>query len=160
MTPVPRTLTISIDDIARNAFFTHYVSGFSTTCDVIESLYAQSPADRPLPASVDAVSLAFFSFQFDNTQALRISREKYLSALTLLNKALKSSKSATSDSTLLAVLLLDLFEKITNSNPRSISSWMSHINGALALVELREGPPLQNHARSSALSTSEHEPDH
>ena len=146
MAPVPRTLTISIDDMARDAFFTHYVSGFSTTYDVIESLYAQSPADRPLPASVDAVSLAFLSFQFDSTQALRISREKYLSALPLLNKALKSSESATSDSTLLAVLLLDLFEKITNNNPRSISSWMSHINGALALVELRESPPLQNHA--------------
>ena len=146
LAPAPRTLTISIDDTARNAFFTHYVSGFSKTYDVAESLYAQSPADRPLPASVDAVSLAFFSFQFDSTPALSIAREKYLSALPLLNKALTSSESATSDSTLLAVLLLDLFEKITNNNPRSISSWMSHINGALALIEMREGPPLQNHA--------------
>ena len=146
MAPVRRTVTTSLDDMARDAFFTHYVSGFSKTYDVIKSLSAQSPADRPLPASIDAVSLAFFSFQFDSTQALRISREKYLSALPLLNKALKSPESATSDSTLLAVLLLDLFEKITNNNPRSISSWMSHINGALALVELREGPPLQNHA--------------
>ena len=123
----------------------------------MESLYAQSPAGRPLPASVDAVSLAFFSFHFDSTQALRISREKYLSALPLLNQVLKSSESATSDSTLLAVLLLDLFEKITNNNPRSMSSWMSHINGALALVGLREGPSLQDYTGlrlSARLSTN------
>ena len=123
----------------------------------MESLYAQSPADRPLPASVDAVSLAFFSFHFDSTQALRISREKYLSALPLLNQVLKSSESATSDSTLLAVLLLDLFEKITNNNPRSMNSWMSHINGALALVGLRESPSLQDYTGlrlSARLSTN------
>ena len=157
LAPVPHTLTTTIDDMARNAFFTHYVSGFSKTYDVIETLYAQSPTDRPLPASVDAVSLAFFSFQFDSTQALHISRERYQSALPLLNKALKSSESATSDSTLLAVLLLDLFEKITNNNPRSIGSWMSHINGALALVEVREDPPLQDYTGlrlSARLSTN------
>ncbi len=52
--------------------------------------------------------------------------------------ALKTPESATSDSTLLAVLLLDLYEKITNSNPRSSDLWMSHVKGALALVRLRD----------------------
>ena len=150
-------MAATVDDRARNAFFTHYVSGFSKTYDVLESLYKQSPADRPLVASVDAVSLAFFSFQFDCQQASHVSREKYLSALPLLNKALQTPGFATSDSTLLAVLLLDLYEKITNNNPRSIGSWMSHINGALALVDLREGPPLQDYTGlrlSARLSTS------
>lgn len=63
---------------------------------------------------------------------------KYLYALPMLNKALNSPDSAKSDSTLLAVLLLDLFEKITNTNPRSTDSWMSHVNGALTLVKLRD----------------------
>ena len=121
------------------------MSGFSKTYDVLEFLYKQSSTDKHLIASVDAVSLAFFSFQFDCTPASRISREKYLSALPLLNKALCTPECATSDATLLAVLLLDLFEKITNNNPRSIGSWMSHINGALALVEAREKPELQGH---------------
>ncbi|KAF6232189.1 hypothetical protein HO173_009572 [Letharia columbiana] len=155
--PIPRTLATTIQDRARNAFFFHYVSGFSKTYDVLEPLYEHSPSDRPLIASVDAVSLAFFSFQFDCEQASHISREKYLSALPLLNKALRSPESATSDSTLSAVLLLDLFEKITNNNPRSIGSWMSHINGALALVEMRESPLLQDytgHRLSARLSTN------
>ncbi|CAD6582208.1 MAG: hypothetical protein ASARMPRED_000899 [Alectoria sarmentosa] len=142
---VPPSLTIALDDRARNAFFSHYVSGFSKTYDVLESLYKQCPKDRPLTASVDAVSLAFFSFQFGCTQASQVAREKYLHALSLLNRALKSPESVTSDSTLLAVLLLDLFEKITNNNPRSIGSWMSHINGALALVERRKAPSLQDY---------------
>lgn len=77
--PIP--LAATIYDRARNAFFTHYVSGFSKTYDVLENLYKQSPADRPLIVSVDAVSLAFFSFHFDCQQASHVSREKYLSAL-------------------------------------------------------------------------------
>ena len=155
--PVPRTLSTTIDDKARNVFFSHYVSGFSNTYDVLESLYQQSPLDRPLIASVDAVSLAFLSFQFDSTQASHVSREKYLSALPLLHKALRTSEGATSDSTLLSVLLLDLYEKMTNNNPRSIASWMSHINGALALVDLRKQPLLQDYTGlrlSARLSTN------
>ena len=64
--------------------------------------------------------------------------EKYLYALPLVNTALREPESKTSDSTLLAVLLLDLFEKITNKNPRSFDSWMSHVNGGLALVRSRD----------------------
>ena len=154
---VPRTLSTTIDDRARNAFFSHYVSGFSKTYDVLEPLYQRSAPDRPLNASVDAVSLAFLSFQFDCTQASRLSRDKYLSALPLLNKALRTPESATSDATLLAVLLLDLYEKITNNNPRSIGSWMRHINGALALVDMRKEPLLQDYTGirlSARLSTN------
>ena len=155
--PVPRTLGAPIDDRARNAFFSHYVSGFSKTYDVLESLYQWSAPDKPLNASVDAVSLAFLAFQSDCTQASHLSRDKYLSALPLLNKALSAPESAASDSTLLAVLLLDLYEKITNNNPRSIGSWMSHINGALALVDMRKEPLLQDYngiRLSARLSTN------
>lgn len=142
---MPQTVTITIDNRARNAFFSHYVSGFSNAYDILESLDEQSPSNRHLSASVDAVSLAFFSSQFDCIQASYNAREKYLYALPLLNKALKSPESATSDSTLLAVLLLDLFEKLTNNNPRSTDSWMSHVNGALALVKLRDNKQIQNY---------------
>ena len=37
----------------------------------------------------------------------------------------------------MAPLLLDLFEKITDSQPSSNKSWTSHVNGALALVKYR-----------------------
>lgn len=142
---IPQTVTITIDCRARNAFFSHYVSGLLKTYDILHSLYEQSPVDRHLSASVDAVSLAFFSSQFDSTQASHSAREKYLYALPLVKNALQSPETATSDSTLLAVLLLDLFEKFTNNNPRSTDSWMSHVNGALALVKLRNHQQFQNY---------------
>ena len=135
---VPQAPTITIDDKARNAFFSHFVFGFSKAYDVLGTLYGQSSLDRHLAASVDAVSLAFFSFHVNSARASHLAREKYSYALPLLNKALQGPGSAASDSTLLAVLLLDLFEKITNRNPRSAESWMSHVNGALALIKLRD----------------------
>lgn len=141
---VPPTLTITINERARKAFFSQYVAGFSTTYDVLETLYGHCPTDRHLPAAVDAVSLAFFSFQFSAPQALSIARERYAYALPLLNEALASSETATSDSTLLAVLLMDLYEKITNNKPPSEDSWMSHVNGALALVKLRDHKQFQD----------------
>jgi hypothetical protein len=143
---VLKTLTITIDERARSAFFSHYVSGFSKTYDILETLYKQSSVDGHLAASLDAVSFAFFSFQFAYPPASHLARQKYSHALPLLNKALKSTESATSDPTLLAVLLLDLFEKITNKNPRSTDSWMCHVNGALALVRLRDSSQFRNYA--------------
>ena len=55
----------------------------------------------------------------------------------MTNKGLKSSKEVTKDTVLMASLLLDLFEKITDSEPRNNKSWTSHVDGALALVNLR-----------------------
>ena len=135
---LPSTLTTSIDVRARNAFFSHYISGFFVTYDVLGSLYEKAPSGGYLTVSVDAISLAFFAFQYGSSQASKNARSKYLDALPLLNEALKTPETATHDSTLQAVLLLDLFEKITDNNPRSTDSWMSHVNGALALVKMRD----------------------
>ena len=132
---IPATLDVSIEDRARNAFFFNYVSGFSKTYDVLESLY--SPIDGHLAASVDAVSLAFFAVQFHHLQVTQVARGKYSYALPLVSQVLRSPESAITDSTFLAVLFLDLFEKITNRGTQRSEAWMSHVNGALALVELR-----------------------
>ncbi|KAI9683493.1 MAG: hypothetical protein M1822_006033 [Bathelium mastoideum] len=98
-----------------------------------------------LIASLDAVSLAFFGFQFHHSKANLIARQKYPAALRSLNKALRSPETVKSDSTLLAVLLLDLFEKITNKDAGFSESWMSHIIGALALVKLRGSESLTSY---------------
>ena len=56
----------------------------------------------------------------------------------MTNKTLKSSKKeATKSTVLMASLLLDLFEKVTDSEPRNNKSWTSHVDGALALVNFR-----------------------
>ncbi|TVY92119.1 hypothetical protein LAWI1_G003216 [Lachnellula willkommii] len=55
----------------------------------------------------------------------------------MTNKILESPKEAIKNTSLLATLLLDLFEKITGRQPLNSKSWTSHVNGALALVRLR-----------------------
>lgn len=133
-----QTIHISIGEVARAAFFSHYVNGLSNTYDVLDRIAKQSSLDHHLEASVNAASLAFFYFQQHSTRAAQSAQEHYLSALPLVNRALGSADLMTRDSTLLAVLLLDLFEKIMNNNPRSSNSWMSHVKGALALVKMRD----------------------
>ena len=88
--------------------------------------------------AIEAVSLAYFWHQVYSDAALVTARRKYVSALRMTNKTLKSSKKeATKATVLMASLLLDLFEKITDSEPRNNKSWTSHVDGALALVNFR-----------------------
>ncbi|OAP60876.1 hypothetical protein AYL99_05878 [Fonsecaea erecta] len=145
-TPMTTSIDTPLVDRARAAFFSHYVLGFSKTYDVLERIGRQAPLDQHLAASVDAVSLAFFSFQYDaEGAAFKPAREMYLSALPLVKSAVATTEVLASDSTLLAVLLLDLFEKITNRSPISSESWMSHVKGALALVKLRHLQQLETY---------------
>ena len=134
---IPQPPNVAVDQKARAAFFSYYVNGFTKTYDVLESLYAGSSSHEHLDASVDAVSLAFFSFQLHHAEVSSLARERYLKALPLVNGALRTPAIVKSDATLLAVLLLDLFEKISSHNTHSADSWMSHMNGALALIQMR-----------------------
>ncbi|KAL8685327.1 MAG: hypothetical protein Q9218_007835 [Villophora microphyllina] len=148
---------VAIEVQARNFFFFHYVVGFSKVFDVLGSFNIQPDNDQHLHVSLTAASLAFFSFQFDSVEARRMARVHYLQALPLVNHALKTPNGAASDATLLAILMLDLFEKILHNDPRSVDSWMSHVNGALALVKLRGSDRLQHYTGlrlSARLSTS------
>ncbi|KAJ9606863.1 hypothetical protein H2200_008873 [Cladophialophora chaetospira] len=145
----PRTILPSIpvplEEMARASFFSHYVHGFSTTYDVLALIGRRSTLDPHLAASVDAVSLAFFSFQYDAPPALKAAQEKYLCALPLVKQAIGAHEFLASNSTLLAVLFLDLFEKIINRGPISAESWMSHVRGAMALLKLRHPAQLNTY---------------
>ena len=91
-----------------------------------------------LELAIEAVSLAYLWHQVYSDAALATARRKYISALRITNKTLKSSKKeATKNTVLMASLLLDLFEKVTDSEPRNNKSWTSHADGALALVNFR-----------------------
>lgn len=142
---VSRFGDISIEEKSRGVFFSHYVHGIARSYDVIELLHKTAPLDTHLDTSITAVSLAFFHFRFFSLTASNLARKTYLSALKLVSAALQNPTTLPSDSTLLAVLLLDLFEKITNNNPVSSVSWISHVNGALALIKLRDSIQFQTY---------------
>ena len=134
-----------LDQLARAAFFSHYVNGFSHTYDVLDRMGFLGAFDNHLAASVDAVSLAFFSFHFDAPTAIIPAKTSYLAALPLIKTALVAPKSVVSNSTLLAVLFLDLFEKLIDRSPVSSEAWMSHVRGAMALVKMREPDQLKTY---------------
>ena len=120
---------------ARDAFFGYYVDG--TCWDFLRQYY--HPVDCPgyLLSAVQAVGLAYLWHQVYSESALLDARQCYVLALGETNKALTSATERIKDSTLVAVLLLDLFERITDNQSRNKLSWTSHVNGALAIVKYR-----------------------
>lgn len=130
----PQSLSLSIDLQARDAFFASYVA---TKCwDFLKPYYQPTDSPEHLTKAIEAVSLAYLWHQVYSDAALATARERYILALRMTNKILKSPKEQTKNTTLMASLLLDLFEKITDTETRN-NSWTSHVNGALALVRLR-----------------------
>jgi len=134
---LPPSLNQPVDLRARDSFFAHHVLGNSKTWDFLEPYYDSSNTPDHLSYSIDAVSLAYLSHQANSDAVLASARQKYGMALTLTRKALQSSQCAAEDTILLTSLLLDMFEKITNTHPRNMGSWVSHLNGALTLVQMR-----------------------
>lgn len=129
-------LPLSLEAQARDAFFMRYVCGTLTTWDFLKRYYPANTAEH-LAQSIDAASLAYLSHETHSETALALAREKYVSALRKTNKALQCPDLAAEQSTLLAALVLDLFEKITNADLSQGGAWKNHVNGALALVRLR-----------------------
>ncbi|KAK4031581.1 hypothetical protein C8A01DRAFT_21222 [Parachaetomium inaequale] len=130
-------LQLGWDVRSRYAFFSIYVMGLSKSCNALAPLYAHASAVEHLHASVDAVSLAFMSCHLDSPGLMQLANGKYLLAIKTLGHALRNPHALASDETLQAVLLLDLYEKMVNRDPRSSVSWMSHVQGAMSLVKGR-----------------------
>jgi hypothetical protein len=135
--PQPSSLALSLEWQARDAFFAYYVTGTSKTWDFLQRFYHLTHSPEHLALSINAVSLAYLAHQVHSDAALATARETYVAALRMTNKALQSPEVAAKDTTLIAPLLLDLFEKITNPEPRRDEGWTGHVHGALALVRLR-----------------------
>ena len=136
-TSQPSSLSLSLEWQARDAFFAYYVTGASKTWDFLKRFYHLTHLLEHLTLSINAVSLAYLAHQVHSDAALATARERYVAALRLTNKALQSPEVAATDTTLITLLLLDLFEKITNPKPQRDEAWTGHVHGALALVRLR-----------------------
>lgn len=130
-----KPLPLSLDSQARDAFFAYYIA--SRCWDFLKPYYHPTDSPEYLTLAIEAVSLAYLWHQVYSDAALATARRKYVSALRMTNKSLKSRKEAKTDTILMISLLLDLFEKITDSEPWNNKSWTSHVNGALSLVNFR-----------------------
>ncbi|EEU36904.1 uncharacterized protein NECHADRAFT_42175 [Fusarium vanettenii 77-13-4] len=130
-------LNLDMDTRCRDTFFALYVTGISRSCTSLVPLYINAPATGHLACSVDAVSLAFAGVQFESQEAMSLASKRYVTALQNLGQALRHPRALRSDQTLQSVLLLDLYEKICGQDTQQPRSWISHIQGAMSLIEAR-----------------------
>lgn len=146
--PIPRPLLPAVDVRARDAFFSHYVFGFSRSHGVLAALYQGTAPDSPLSAAVDAAALLFLAknYQAPGYQAqllsslhqardlTRLATASYVVATKRLSNALRAASPishsysrndenthlpAFGDEILQSVLLLDLYEKLAVTGIRS-----------------------------------------
>lgn len=87
--------------------------------------------------SVDAVSLAFLSHHVASPSAQKLARLKYTAALRRVHTALENTQTAQNAATLETCLMLDLVEKIMETRDKGQRPQRAHLDGALALVQLR-----------------------
>jgi hypothetical protein len=134
---IPQSVTIPTRSHARDLFYYNYVFGSLKPFEFLQSCYSPTPKDDHLTASMDAVALAYLNYQRHTPNVQTEARQHYITALRLMNKALQDPELAKKDSTILAILLLDLYQKVTNKEPHYEGAWAAHLQGALALVKMR-----------------------
>jgi hypothetical protein len=100
-------------------------------------MYGQAGTDCPLVATIHAASMAYLSRELKQSGVTESARRLYAKALMVTNRALADPHTAVSDSTLISVLLLSLFEALVWTYPRTPESWATHTQGALEIVKLR-----------------------
>jgi hypothetical protein len=96
-----------------------------------------------LSASIEATSLAFVAIQLHAPALRHLAELSYVNAIQKLGKAISELRTSGEEEALQSILLLDMYEKMVNSNPAG-SSWMSHALGGLSLL----GPRLHQFAAS------------
>ncbi|RMZ83872.1 hypothetical protein DV737_g1454, partial [Chaetothyriales sp. CBS 132003] len=85
------------------------------------------------------LGLAAMSCASADPHLMHLAESAYISSIRSMNTALFDPVEAKKDVTLLGVLILTVFETISNSENRDLVAWASHINGTAALLEMRQG---------------------
>lgn len=140
------TLIPSSEDQAIGFFLTYYVMKPKLVprgeLDFLPDLLSLPGNDRILQTSVMAAGLACLGNSKQSPKILAKARENYISALSMTNQALRSPRTIRKDSTLLAVIVLGIYENAMSGDK---SQWRKHVEGACALINLR-GPQSLRHS--------------
>ena len=132
----------SIEVQAVTCFFNAYIvqtgqinvnSGFMELAAPMYSRYTEGSA---LHTAMEALSLASLSKRPGQQHLERKASGAYSHALDVARRSIDNAKQATSNATLLAILLLSLYEA-TTCTEQSTKAWANHIDGAAAIVIAR-----------------------
>ncbi|MCJ1234892.1 hypothetical protein MMC14_002856 [Varicellaria rhodocarpa] len=133
---IPPAVAISASSRAKDIFYHDYVVGPTKPLHFL--LAFQSSKNELLSKSIYAVALAYLHYQRHSLDTREEARQHYTKALSLTSATLKYPDRAKKDATLLAVLLLDLYEKIIDKELKFEGPRAAHLSGALSLVKLRD----------------------
>ena len=140
---VPRSLIQPVEARALSFFLSKYILG--SNFGYLASFYSPySDREEQLSASIEAVGLASLSNELGSLELSERARKRYVHAIQATNKVLQDAAKARKDSTLIAVLLLSLFEVMTCTTRPAMCSWENHVKGAMALIRLRGRQQMQN----------------
>ncbi|KAL5340140.1 hypothetical protein BJX70DRAFT_407613 [Aspergillus crustosus] len=141
-------LVDSLEHQATHFFFHHYhLNGSGRSlghpdCQAIISSRAAEPGY--LASLVNAVGLVSLAYLRNAPSLMHAARRTYSWALRDIRTSLADPAEAASDQMLVAVMLLALYEVITCTSNDIMSSWSRHVDGALALLQLRGPGQLHN----------------
>ena len=115
-TPI-RSLSGSLEDEATYHFFYNYLSNDHSAdhsrnpySSVLPSLHRQDSSFGVLRKIVNAIGLASISNMKRSPEVMVTARQRYAGALRAINSSIQNPSSATTDQTLIAVMLLGVFE--------------------------------------------------
>ncbi|KAF5975352.1 hypothetical protein FBULB1_7413 [Fusarium bulbicola] len=142
-------LAVTPEDQALHFFFHHYVvpeSGRSPTHpDCHGIIYKRATEAGYLGNLINAVGLAGLAYSKNAPTLVNSARQAFSCALRGICAVLVDPTEAASDQMLVAVMLLALYEKTITLHPNADSSpWSRHVDGALALMQLRGASQLRN----------------
>lgn len=137
--PSPASTSGTIADVGIAHFMENFVvSGSGPSpgfCDYAIAAYNDRRTDDcAIYAAVQAVGLAALANKSGGVVYAREAQAQYGNALTKINAALLDPGEANRDSTVLAIIVLGLYETITCVDDESIAAWSKHVDGAANLL--------------------------
>ena len=104
---------VSLEDQATYYFFHNFVSEDPSTVtaySVLPTIYRHDSSFGVLPKIIDAIGLATISNVKHSPELMVAACKKYAGVLRAITASIQDPKEATTDQTLMAVILLGLFE--------------------------------------------------
>jgi Fungal specific transcription factor domain len=111
--------------------------------DDLPNMFDEFSMSNCFKASTRAAALANLARERKDGQLMQVSRKLYVKAVREVNAALDSPQEVSRDSTLVATLILGLFEALTLNDPQKhsvrscIDNWHAHTNGTMSLIRFR-----------------------
>ena len=135
-------LNPSVEQQATHFFFKNFVLSPRTKeaargfLEAAVPMFDQAKQDSPLYLATEAVAISVIANWPGRKHLTQLAARLYGRALAATQKAIQDPKHATTDATLLTILLFSLYESITSS-AHAVSASAKHIDGAVAIVRAR-----------------------